>query len=80
MALDGHFVSGLMRDFTGCHFGYISESVVVASEAAGLIITRVRQQLQDEHQRAGNVHTGYHTRPQISRLLSRIAPVINGIS
>lgn len=53
-------MSGLMRDFTGCHFGYISESVVAASEAAGLIMARVRQQLQDEHQKPGIAHTGYH--------------------
>ena len=36
-----------MRDFTGCHFGYISEAVVVAaSEAAGLITACLLQQLQ----------------------------------
>lgn len=29
MALDGHFVSGVMRGFSRCHFDYISESVVV---------------------------------------------------
>lgn len=48
MALDGHFVSGLMHGFTGCHFGYISESVVAASEAAGLIKACLLQQLQGE--------------------------------
>lgn len=37
LALDGHFVSGLMHFFTVCHFGYISEAVVVVSKAAGLI-------------------------------------------
>lgn len=41
LALDGHFVSGLMHGFTGCHFGYISESTVAASEAAGLILVRL---------------------------------------
>lgn len=40
-------MSALMRDFTGCHFGYISDSVVVAaSEAAGLVRACLLQQLQ----------------------------------
>lgn len=41
-------MSGLMHGFTGCHFGYISESVVAESEAAGLIKACLLQQLQDE--------------------------------
>lgn len=46
MALDGHFVSGLMHGFTGCHFGFISQSVVAASKAAGLIRACLLLQLQ----------------------------------
>lgn len=38
LALGGHFVSGLMHGFSGCHFDYISESVAAAaSRAAGLM-------------------------------------------
>lgn len=41
-------MSGLMHGFSGCHFGYISESVVAPSEAAGLIKVRLPHQLQSE--------------------------------
>lgn len=41
-------MSGLMHGFGGCHFGYISESVVVPSEAAGLIKARLLHQLQGQ--------------------------------
>lgn len=41
-------MSGLMHGFTGCHFGYISESVVAASEAAGLIKACLPQHLKVE--------------------------------
>lgn len=42
LTLGGHFVSGRMHGFSGCHFDYISESVVVAaSRAAGLTKARL---------------------------------------
>lgn len=44
-------MSGLMHGFTGCHFGYISESVVAASKAAGLIKACLLQQLQGEQRK-----------------------------
>lgn len=46
-------MSGLMHGFTGCHFGYISESVVAASEAAGLIKACLLQLLQGEQKNKG---------------------------
>lgn len=43
LATGGHFVSGLMHGFSGCHFDYISESVAAAaaSRAAGLMKARL---------------------------------------
>lgn len=42
-------MSGLMHGFSWCHFGYISESAMVAaSKAVGLIKANLLQRLQEQ--------------------------------
>ena len=75
-------MSGLMHGFAGCHFGYISESVVAASEAAGLIKACLPQQLQGEHKNRNKINSEHMFMAQnsIYRFLNHSDPMICLIS
>lgn len=77
-------MSGLMHGFTGCHFGYISESVVAASEAAGLVKACLLQQLQGEQKKTGptcifNTNLEVTASKSIYRLSNHSVPMISVI-